>query len=182
MCITVELILPSGSNQQALSGALFARTGFSAEHLDATSQGDLVLAVTGALGRCQCMTSLGSAEAPSRKEIEENDLAKLRRRGWSEARIHRWLEEKKRTIKRDVRTFRVHADGPAALPVTDWLGFIEEALSTHVDALGVHVGSGYSKEHEQVTVPVGMLDESMLRGLRRDATYVFVDDGGRDRA
>lgn len=176
MCITVELILPTGSSKEALSGALFARTGFWAEYLDTTPQGDLVLAVTGAIGRCQCTTSLGSAQLPRRKEVEERDLAALRRQGWSEAKIRRWVEEKQGTTNKDVRTAQVHADGPAALPVREWLDFIEEAVSTQVDALGVHVGFGYSPEHDRITVPIRTLDESMLRSLNHDSTYLFVSE------
>lgn len=52
-------------------------------------------------GHCDCETAVGSLARPApRKPRHEKQVPKLRRKGWSEAKIQRWLDEKHGTEKR----------------------------------------------------------------------------------
>lgn len=55
------------------------------------------------VGHCDCGTEIGSGLAFGRSKVEAGDLEKLRRKGWSEAKIDRWLGQKAEAEVRDRR-------------------------------------------------------------------------------
>ncbi len=65
-------------------------------------------------GHCDCGTALGSMgpEWEHRSKDPANKVPALRRKGWSEAKITRWLKDKERAAGHRQRTEALHADHP----------------------------------------------------------------------
>jgi hypothetical protein len=179
MCITIELVVPPASNDDAVSAALLKRMPFWTERIGKSPTGDVILAVMAAGGRCQCTTTLGTAQPARRPHAgnEDRKIAAMRRQGWSESRIERWLTEKQRTQTKDERVFHARADGVTAADVDDWRAFIEDVVRTRLlDRIGVHVGYGLEEaiERQPIVIPLHELNAPLLRSMGRESLYVFV--------
>ena len=88
--------------------------------------------------QCDCATWLGTV-GDADLETDEVDprVARLRRRGWGEAKIKRWLE-----VTADDARKRSEADRDRGhLSIEDWATFIERALEQGVPTIGVCLGA-----------------------------------------
>jgi hypothetical protein len=79
---------------------------------------------------CDCGTALGSlSNRVQDKAIDfEPQVRKLRKQGWSEAKIKRWLEQKEQTKERHLREDEALARGGAA-ELDRWIMFLKELIN-----------------------------------------------------
>ena len=122
-------------------------------------------------GHCDCGTSLGSSIVAEKDESKQSkQLEKLRRKGWSETKIDRWLKDKEKA-----RSNRREPENDAAI----WVALIGEILeSTDAKYVGLllHFYSG-DLDDEQIVVsrvedvPLLELSEDRLRSINEDVLY-----------
>lgn len=134
-------------------------------------------------GHCDCGTALGSLNRPAAGEAvsHERELRKLRKRGWSEARVRRWIEQKELAEAKRLR--EADARGLGAAPeVERWMSCLADLLrSGHTRRVGLllHMYRG-GVASERIDIPgreeIGLaeLTPDRLRRMREDVAYVFV--------
>jgi hypothetical protein len=136
----------------------------------------------GSRGQCQCATSLGSVQPPGRlhRAADAGKVAGLRRQGWSESKIERWLAEKQRSKTKYERALHAPADGATVADLDSWRAVIEDVLAAGSGRVGVHVGFDYQSalRGEPIVVSLNELSTSLLRGLMYDSLYTFVCTDG----
>jgi hypothetical protein len=131
-------------------------------------------------GMCDCGTPLGSREQASSRRPSSKELAKLRKRGWGEAKINRWLEQQKANQQQRERTRkdREALEGPL---LDTWVSFLRALLDTgEVEWLGLLL-HWYSRdlESERIQIqsrrPIPLTDVSadLLREIDEDVLYEF---------
>lgn len=131
-------------------------------------------------GHCDCGTELGANrntrgfEASLEKEVE-----KIRRKkNWGDARIQRWVEQKR---AREGRVGRAAPGGSGTPDAASWLRFLTSALqldSISELSLLLHWYSGsLDDEHieieERRTIHLRDLTADTLRDLEEDRLYTF---------
>lgn len=179
MCHFITAVLPGSANHAALA-EIAARHGRalkpqrnpsveehlkSGEHYFLTTQ-----------GHCDCGTALGAlgraeSKLERRKSAADNEESKLRRKGWSEAKIKRWKEQKSE-----------HLAKPKSTPeATDWEDFLKELLSsrqTPFVGLLLHWYSGpiegrielQGREAANLSAEIlGRMQEDVLYEFRKEA-------------
>jgi hypothetical protein len=121
-------------------------------------------------GHCDCGSGLGSQ--PPAVDDPERQVPKLRKKGWGEAKIRRWLDERKGAAARNERI-----NATRGRPVrADWCAIIEAALA-HTSRFGLFVHeyrSGVANERVDVrreSVPRSALDEDWLDSVEEDVVY-----------
>jgi hypothetical protein len=79
---------------------------------------------------CDCGTALGSlVNTVPAKDIDfEPQIRKLRKQGWSEAKIKRWLEQKEQTKERHLREDEALAKS-GALELDRWIMLVKELIN-----------------------------------------------------
>jgi hypothetical protein len=179
MCVTIQLVVPA-SDEALVSAALSNRMSFWGERIGKAPNGDLLLAVTANGGRCQCTTSLGSVQPPAPLDggADARKMAAMRRQGWSESKIKRWLEEKKRSEPKHDRALHAPPEGASRGDLDSWRELIADVLAVGSGRIGVRVGSDYRivLEPSPVVVPLDELDTARLRGLAYDTLHTFVSN------
>jgi hypothetical protein len=180
MCTTIWLTVPPEvrptPDVTPLSDALERFTGDSAR-LVGRYGNDLLFSVDASGGRCQCGTALGSARRPDEQDERalNRKVDKLRQRGWSEARIGRWLDERGKTHAKEERIYHVRAEGPDAPGVDHWVLLLRHlVLAARLDRVGLNVSWG-EPDWSEVTekfVHVDELEPKLLRSLEHDTLYV----------
>src|SRR4051794_2456525 len=98
MCHYVTAYVPAGADLTAVEAILDSYNfGFSiVENRHVAQQlGSRTVQILTTRGMCDCGTSLASARTGGRLEApNDSHLQKLRKKGWGESRIQRWLDEK----------------------------------------------------------------------------------------
>jgi hypothetical protein len=185
MCTTIRITIPPDIDAARVSEALARFTGYSAQPIGRYEIGryekDLLLSVEGHYGECQCGTSLGRSAAPQEpdKAAIERSVAKLQRRGWSEAKIRRWLDEQEKTHAKEERTFHVRTrpDTSDAAEANLWLPFLRHLLLTErVDHVGIHVDWRARNQHEvfrEEIIDLANADAQLLLSMPSDTVHVF---------
>ncbi len=134
---------------------------------------------------CDCGTELGCRAGAAQRALsvetdEPRDIKKFRKRGWSEARIARWLEETRASRERSrERNFR-HTHGP--WPEIDrWIEFIQAVIENRTaDWVGIFVHS-YHGGVETEKLPIqparwvsrSELTPEFLMEIEEDVLYRF---------
>lgn len=176
MCHFITAVLPGSANHSALSEiaakhgrALKPQRNPSIEEL--LNPGERYFLTT--LGHCDCGTTLGRAESKieqRHKRAAENERVKLRRNGWSEAKIKRKQDQKVEYLARAKST----------MDETDWCNLLQEMLDsrqTPVVGLLLHWYSGpiegrielQGRENVKVTLET-------LGRMQEDVLYLFQQD------
>jgi len=180
MCFFVTAVLPPGTAPASLAG-IFASAAMTCVALPnpkvvGLEPGEVWASTT--CGRCDCGTVIGSVlRAPSSAQVDARDLAKLRKKGWSEARIGRWVAEKdKARAKLERIGPRPGAEEAAsaivealrtALTVVDYVGLV----------LHLYRGSTASERitlRERRAVRAADLGEDDVRSLPEDVVLQVV--------
>jgi hypothetical protein len=112
-------------------------------------------------GCCNCDTALGWASNQNSESPDlETEISKLKRKGWSEAKISRWRKDKERTP--------LHKKEYADRYLNRWDKFISEVLTTQSAkefALVLHFFNGrIDTEH----IPIKRAEQVSLNGLSVD--------------
>ena len=176
MCHFITTTLPAGLPSEAVETIarnhgrnwLAMSNKYVARYLD---EGEQYFYTT--QGHCDCGTSLGSSRVGEKDESKlSKQLEKLRREGWSETKIERWLNDKEKA-----RLNRPKTGDDAAI----WVALIGEVLgSTDAKYVGLllHFYSGDLND-EQIAisrvedVPLLELTEDRLGAIREDVLYRF---------
>ena len=130
--------------------------------------------------RCECGTPLGSGSGPAKWDEDSygHDIKRLRKRGWSEHKIARWLEAKRSSHAKLERLAHEHADGPSAQPVDGWLDWLGDALGRGaVGQVGLRVCHGdesWVATTPHVTRHISDVSPADLRAMEENTLYVFV--------
>jgi hypothetical protein len=177
VCVTIQLVVPTDA-AEAVTGALSRQMPFWGEPIGTAPNGDVVLGVMGARGQCQCTTSLGSVQPPARLHgADSRKIAAMRRQGWSEHKIERWLAEKQRSETKYERALHVPADGATVADLDSWRAVIEDLFGRGLlNSVSLHVGFDYQAalHGEPIVVPLDEVSTTLLRGLAYDSLYTFV--------
>lgn len=184
MCRFISAVLPSHADVEAVA-AIFRAHGrfFSPMRADSAivasfAPGERLFGTTP--GHCDCGTPLGSAHDASsaRRDDPEIETARLRRKGWSEAKIARALEQR---AEAKARPPRPRAE-PEITSLRVWRTLIEAVLASRATpSLGVVLhGMEHPNDFEDFPVsgreriPRDRLDEAVLASMRDDTLYDFV--------
>lgn len=127
---------------------------------------------------CDCGTELGSLNRYDKKRIEKSELDKLKRKGWSETKIQRWIDDKKKVVEREQiknNSFRsgIHSD------IENWITFINDLFSqTKINKFGIilhwysgNVNSEKIKLQDKIKIKLDDLDDQKLLLMKEDMFY-----------
>jgi hypothetical protein len=121
-------------------------------------------------GVCDCGVALGGAAYDVRGDRPaEADVAALRRKGWSEAKIGRRLEDKRETAERKVAERQSRAEND----LRRW----HRLLHTTVQSGASPWIAFKSRSDAAKEVPISQVSDNILRNMDRDVLYVFVFGG-----
>ena len=183
MCHYITASLPQSVDTDSVAPIFEShKLGFdliSNPHVSAQLEaGDLYLLTT--RSHCDCGTALGSlsvSAAPDELSYER-ELKKFRNQGWSEAKINRWLEQKRQTKARHLREDEARAKG-STHELNQWIRLITEVLqsgSANRVGLLLHMYHG-SIESERITilrrekVKLAELTPELLMRIKEDVVY-----------
>lgn len=190
MCQFVTAILPNDADAAELA-AVFRRHGRACTaYVNATLAAQIGRVESSCYttpGHCDCGTPLGStaieAAADSRdggdtRDEREIEVARLRRKGWSESKIERTLIQRDEAKARPIAPRR----GEQLQTSLDvWSALIREALASPRTAyigLLVHNYRGGINDEEIVlqdrqVIRMGKLSDATLASMRNDAIHEF---------
>jgi len=189
MCDFITATLPANTDAKRAAG-IFARhkLGFKEIENDSVRKyleaGDLYILTT--RGHCDCGTVIGShyrdpqPAAEKKEQFLKRDIEKLKKKGWSQAKIDRWLKEAELTADKEKRGEEL-ADEYEARFASDWVAFIQDILTSKVaDRVGllVHSYSGGLSARIPIAgkkqVNLKELNENVLLQMSEDVIYEFV--------
>lgn len=131
MCRFITAVVSTGAALQSFK-PLLDKYEMSFEeiknpYVEAQVDGDFYVRAT--RSSCDCNSALGSAsnqqEASQEDVTHSSEVAKLRKKGWSEHKIERWLAEKTGSSDRHQQQERSKLDAE----LTRWREFIDAVLS-----------------------------------------------------
>ena len=188
MCTYITAVVSAGADEAALR-QIADRWGHGWEAIDnphvqaQLKTGERYFLTT--RKRCDCGTALGSAgpEWRHRRKDPTDRVPELRRKGWSEAKIARWLEDKQRAAGHHERKEAWLAGQPPGPEEEMWLGFLREALgggAARGIGLLLHWYSG-GVDSERISVkarsavPLAVGSEDLLRRMEYGHLYMFTN-------
>lgn len=169
MCLFLTLVLPADARPDALRPLLASHR----LRLDPARDRELVPALvageqaftTG--GYCDCGTAL--ALRRSRRAIGPGEVARLRRSGWSEAKVKRWIEQRKGDVERKERK----RDAEGRSEITFWQGLLGELLDSGLAQVGFLVHMADDAVQRGPLVPRAELAAATAHGLPENVLYLF---------
>jgi hypothetical protein len=186
MCHFVTAILPASSDVECVR-ELARKRGFSWEPIENPSvarllrPGETYYFTT--RGMCDCGTSIGSRSRIHFGSIEpdyERERKKLRKMGWSQAKLDRWLADRKSAHAKRLAALDARGD-PGESHARRWLDLLQAALTTRTASsigLLLHFYKG-GVETESIPVskrafvPLAELSLDRLLDVREDVIYEF---------
>lgn len=186
MCYFVTATLPYNVKVESVASFFEShKLGFkliSNPHVSTQIEpGDLYVLTTS--GYCDCDTALGSLNARDNygSVSYERELKNFRKRGWSEAKIQRWLEEKQQMKDRLLREGQRRAEASAA-DATLWVDFIAGLLrfgyAPRIGLLLHMYGGNVSAERinllSREKVRLKELNPERLMKMKEDVLYEFI--------
>ncbi len=186
MCLYITATLPRDAKLSCIA-PIFESHHLSFEAisnpyvLEQLHPGDVYISTTSR--HCDCGSVLGSLGRRDGEEPEGygHELKKLKRKGWSEAKIRRWLEQKEQTKEKHVR--RDEARATNQTPVAQyWVDFISAVLGSkcigrvgillhfyHMDVEGERI-----KILGNESVKLDELTPRLLMEMEYDVLYEFL--------
>ena len=184
MCTYITAVIPAGANEAAVRQCA-DQWGHGWEAIDnrhvlgQLRPGERYYLTT--RKHCDCGTALGSLgpEWQHRSKAPADKVPSLRRKGWSEAKIARWLKDKERAAGHRQRAEALHSDHPPMPEEEMWLGFlravIERGVAGSVGLLLHWYSGGVESERidlkDRTRVSLGELNEIVLRDMDYDHLY-----------
>ena len=179
MCHLIAVILPKVADLERLMIPIAREhhrvlRAFNNRHLSSQLGPEVASFIT-AMGHCDCGTPLGSGNREAARNStsaisEERQLAVLKRKGWSAAKIERWLEQKAGVAVRSERVRRDH-DKHQTPGVGEWISFIQAMLASGgTDSVGLHLHN-YAGDFEMEEIRIG--GRCSLRASELDAEYLL---------
>jgi hypothetical protein len=118
-------------------------------------------------GHCDCGTALASKRSPA--SIKARKIEVLRKRGWSEHRIERWVAQVKSDESRKEEESRAK-DIPDLQHWLEWVQAQPKPVDLVVNEVGSRVEPDYNRVQE---VPREDVDEDFLCDLEKGVLYRF---------
>ncbi len=195
MCQYITAILPNDVDSAAIA-AVFRTHGRGCEAYVnaalAAQIGDAERSYCTTIGHCDCGTPLGSVdvaaaprgsdddadpEAENASQAHAIEAARLRRKGWSEAKIARALAQRDQALARP----RVRRGEQQQTSLNQWRALIRETLATsriaYVGLLLHHYHGSINNEEialrSREIVHANDLNEAKLAAMREDTIYEF---------
>lgn len=186
MCLYITATLPRGAKLDCVA-TIFDAYKLSFETvsnpyvLEQLPPGEVYVSTTSS--HCDCGSALGSpgGRDGDKAVSYEHELKKLRRKGWSETKILRWLEQKERTKEKHVREDEARAESNTPVP-RYWVDFISAVLNSkctdrvgillHFYQMGVEDERVKILGHERVKLEE--LTPRLLMEMEYDVVYEFV--------
>jgi hypothetical protein len=186
MCHFITVFLPESADLKAVA-AIFERYKVGFKPIDnpfvlaQVPPGDVCILTTRSL--CDCGTPLGSLSGDTAVKPDNRDIqiSKLRKRGWSQTKIERWLEQKDHEEEKQEREKDVHMAN--ATPQLDrWVEFLSDVLrSGRTPRIGLllHWYRGTVEGERlhlvrQERLPLTHLNTDHLLRLNEDVVYNYV--------
>lgn len=127
---------------------------------------------------CDCGTAVGWSAYHEQRLPPPDDAEKLRRKGWSEARIQRRLEERERAVE---KSNLARSEGTPREEAERWAAYIRAVLGSGEAAwfgLLLHwycgnVETERIRIRETIAVPPNRLDADTVLRVSEDAFYRF---------
>lgn len=182
MCHFITATVPGNADRKQVRAVIAAhRRGFQRLSNPHTQPqlppGDQYLGLTRKM--CGCGTVLGclASQEGDSAEPRAREVEKLRKQGWSEARIERWRGGRDRT-----REKRGQAPEQRLAEAQGWIDFLRALLSvegtSHVGLLLHWYRTGPEEERFAIqrieTMPVGKLTPEWLMRIEEDVLVLFV--------
>ena len=118
---------------------------------------------------CDCGTKLAARPVKGREHDDDRAAARLRRDGWSEAKIRRWREQRSEaTVRRSEA--REHSRGDE---VAMWVALIGELLDAKVGYVGLLVHWATDSIRRGPVLPRGRLNVETMAGLEENVLVTF---------
>src|SRR5687767_2907352 len=173
MCTYIAAVLPAGTDPKA-AAELFKKHALGfwlVQDRPSAISNDQLYALTN-IGHCDCGTVLGRGFIGNLYTKEpESEIPKLRKKGWSEAKINRWLEDK--TRKPDPLDIRREEE------LARWMATIQDVLTSGIaTSLGLFVhfyNEGFDADIIKRVERVRLTDltPELLLGFADDTLYEF---------
>lgn len=171
MCYFIKLVLPARADVPALR-EIVERHGRVLEPISEPRvdrelpPGDQAYLTT---ARCDCGTRLVNGKSNAREHDEDRDLARLRREGWSEAKIQRWREQRGDAARR-----RAEARAkPRELEAEEWRALVSDLLAARVDHVGLLVHWVTDHVRRGPLLPSASLNTETVSNLEENVLYTF---------
>ncbi|MFL9449575.1 hypothetical protein AB0758_00275 [Tolypothrix bouteillei VB521301_2] len=186
MCYFITAALPKDTDLKSAS-ALFEQFKLGFEIIDnphikaQLPLGEYYVLTT--RSQCDCGTVLGSlyCETSSKLLADSSEIQKLKKKGWSEGKIQRWISEKEKIWEKNERMVQGNLErGKAEASV--WLEFLTsvlESIPTKRISLLLHwYKRGIANERigfkRVVTQPISEVNAEYLLKIEQDVLYSFV--------
>lgn len=178
MCTFIHAVLPADADLAAVSSILQAHGRACAPIVNAglrVEAGEQLCSTT--VAHCDCGTPLASSQGAVADEKDAQWRDRMRRKGWSPARIARADMQRRAAAERppSPRTSEV------VTSLSEWRALIEAALQSRATAsFGLFVeSSDRGDDQDAVRTPdrqrvrLASLDDAMLENMRQDVIYEF---------
>lgn len=178
VCTFIHAVLPAGADLAAVSSILQAHGRACTPIVNAglrLNAGELLCSTT--VGHCDCGTPLASSQGAIADEKEAQWRDRMRRKGWSPARIARADLQRRAAAERPAST----RTSDVVTSLSEWRTLIETVLQSRATtSFGVLVESS-DRGHDQdvVRTPdrecvrLASLDDAMLESMRQDVIHEF---------
>jgi hypothetical protein len=178
MCTFISVVLPASIDLDAVATVLRvhgrACTPYAHPTLQLASE-ERIFSTTP--GHCDCGTPLASSRDETDVDRDAQWRERMRRKGWSMAKIAR---AEKQRMEAEERPVSPKASG-SVTSLSKWRALIEAVLDSHATAMfGLFVeSSGRGRDDDVVRAPdrqrvrLASLDEAMLENMRLDVIYEF---------
>ncbi len=171
MCHFIKLVLPAQADVQALRD-IVKRHGRVLEPISEARvdrelpAGDRAYLTT---SRCDCGTGLVNRAANRREHDERRDLARLRRSGWSEAKIQRWREQRGEAVNRKVEAKAKSREHEAE----EWRALVSDLLDAKVERVGLLVHWVTDDIRRGPILPRASVNAETIANLEENVVYTF---------
>ena len=138
-------------------------------------------------GHCDCGTALGALNrrGPSLDLTYEGEAAKLRKQGWSGAKVQRWLKQKRELEDKRKKEVNTHAQ-EAMADAERWVNLVRDLLqSGHANKVGVLLHRYHGAvEMERVNISerrkvrLADLSTEYVMRMSEDILYEFIPNPG----
>ncbi|MFM7855005.1 MAG: hypothetical protein ACKO96_24535 [Flammeovirgaceae bacterium] len=89
---------------------------------------------------CDCGTHLGLAtrtKSPDNSRVEKREVDKLKKKGWSETKISRWLTDREKTIEKDKARYDRIVNG-VDIDIENWINYLNQVFKeTKIQHIGL---------------------------------------------
>jgi len=181
MCTFITAVLPACADADAVAsifrahGRAFFPGAMSAVNAAFLAAGEREFHTT--RGHCDCGTPLGRSTRRSGRDAPADAAARLRRKGWSEAKIARAVMQRAEADARPPRA----AGEPAQTSLAGWVALIDAVIASGATpSVGLYwedtpgAGDEPVASAQRVRIARASLDEAILAGMAQGVIHEVV--------